>query len=102
MVDIWRALYPDKHGYTFYHRDLKSSRLDYVFVSRSIYCYVLNADISSLGLTDHFAVTCLLEKCDIVKGPGTCIWICDNSLMSDDQCIEHIQTFWRYWQNSKE
>ena len=100
IIDIYRNLYPDDLGYTFYHRGFKkSSRLDYMFISRSLYCLLSNASVSSIGLSDHFAVISRFEKRDINLGPGR--WICNNQLLRDEQCAQRIKYFWYYWKTQK-
>ena len=100
MVDTWKTLYPKEQGYTFIHKVLKkSSRIDYILLSRTLYFLLSNANVSSLGLTDHFAVVCRLEKCDTIHGPGR--WFCDNRLLKDKQCINRINNLLDLLENPK-
>ena len=100
MYDVWRTIYPDEHGYTFYHKILKrSSRIDYSFISNNLLFMIPDASVSSVGLSDHHALSFHIQRQEVKRGPGR--WFCNNNALKDDQCKDRITFFWEFWQSKK-
>ncbi len=100
MYDIWRTCYPDEPGYTFYHKVLKrSSRIDYSFITSNLLFSISEANVSSVGLSDHCALSFRLQKQEVAKGPGR--WFCNNNILKEEQCKDRITFFWDYWKTQK-
>ena len=89
LVDIWRALNPDKRRYTWRGPNLKQSRLDYFLISSDFESLVKNADIDSSYRSDHSPVNLELQFYNQTKGRGT--WKFNNSLLHDKDYVLAIK-----------
>lgn len=54
LVDVWRALYPSAHQYTYFSSVHSTySRIDSVLASKALFGEVFSADIGMRSLSDH-------------------------------------------------
>ena len=60
---------------------------------------VKGVQVNAIGTVDHRMVSFCIDKQDVVLGTGR--WVCNNSLLKDDDCKNRIKIFWAYWQTQK-
>ena len=73
LVDSHRALHPHRRDYTHLYRapHAGGSRLDRIYVARSLLPYVVQTTVASHSPTDHRLATLLLLPCTVIaRGPG--------------------------------
>ena len=100
LIDIWRTVYPNKEGFTYYHKGKKTpSRIDYILMSDELQSQTHNVCVSVIGFSDHNAITIRLTESLTVRGPGR--WICNNESLKDQDCINRVENFWRFWKTKK-
>ena len=90
LVDIWRALNPDKTRYTWGGPGLKQSRLDYFLISTDFEQHVQYADTDMSYRSDHSPVNLVLQFYNQKKGKGT--WKFNNNLLHDKDYVSQIKT----------
>ena len=101
LFDVWNTVYPNDKGYTHFHKATKQpSRIDYLFISSSALNNVADVTVNNCGLSDHSIVCLKLNNPSICHGQGR--WICNNSLLKDDDCIFRIESFWNFWREEKD
>ena len=90
VMDAWRVIFPDRHGYTW--RQLKPkpvfSRFDYFFVSTELHQYIGNIEIIPGFKTDHSIVQLQVHFCNEQRGNG--YWQLNTSLLKDMEYIKAI------------
>ena len=100
LCDVWRTIHPDKAGYTHYHKASKqATRIDYLFLSSNLLSNVLDVRVNPHGNSDHSIVCMKLHDPGNVHGQGR--WICNNSLLNDNDCKYRIETFLQFWTSQK-
>ena len=100
LKDVWRTIHSNNPGYTFYRKGLsKPSRLDYFFISSDLLNVIEQINTNPTGLSDHEIIHIKLINHDNPKGPGR--WICNNSILNNEDCSFRINHFWDYWKKKK-
>lgn len=96
LVDTWRTIHPGEIGSTHYHKATKqASRIDYLFISSNLLCSVIDISVIPYGISDHHIVNMKLHDPNTYHVQGR--WICNNSLLKDEDCNFRTNTFWEYW-----
>lgn len=100
ILDVWRTVHPDEPGYTHYHKVTKKpSRIDYILTSSNLINNVTDITVYTHGLSDHHVLNMKINNPQVCHGNGR--WICNNSLLKEDDCILRINIFWKYWSTQK-
>ena len=99
LIDTWNCV-ESKPVYTFFHKILKRpSRIDYVFISKSLEHQLKTINVDSSGLSDHSTVIVRLVNQSVLTGRSR--WFCNNDLLKDDQCKIRVKWLWNYWKTQK-
>uniref|UniRef100_A0A8C6SN61 exodeoxyribonuclease III n=1 Tax=Neogobius melanostomus TaxID=47308 RepID=A0A8C6SN61_9GOBI len=62
LIDSWRLMNPSSRVFSYYSPRHKTfSRIDYIFVSKSLFQLICETDMIPFPLSDHRAVSCSLE-----------------------------------------
>ena len=69
LSDAWREQYPSKKHFSF-RRVNSSSRIDYIFCSKSLNSNIFNTRISHFPFSDHDLVSTKIKLDEIARGPG--------------------------------
>lgn len=89
LVDVWRALNPQKATYTFFRRQpLAMSRIDFFLISSSLMPSVVEAQIVATPITDHSLVTLRLTNIDCPRGAG--LWKLNTSHLSNIEFLKQL------------
>ena len=81
-----------KQVYIHYHKATKqASRIDYIFMSSNLLGNVLDDSVNPHGFSDHSIVSLKLHDPNNLHGQGR--WICNNSILTDNDCNYRIETF---------
>ena len=77
LSDVWRYQHPDESQFTWRDKAFKvQCRLDYWLVNKDLLRIVINSGIKSSTLTDHSAITLILQsKGYSQRGPGNLIML---------------------------
>ena len=88
-VDVWRRIYPDKHGFTWRKKRQRAfSRLDYIIVNDAFTQFIDNIQIIPSFHSDH-----ALVELSVVFEPnkrGTGYWKLNVSHLSNSDYVEKI------------
>lgn len=90
VVDVWRLLHLDALQYT-YRRKAYASRLDLWLVSEHLTELVQESEIHPATLSDHSAVSLVIQTVPTVRGPG--LWRFDNSLLLEQTFVLAMNAF---------
>ena len=72
LIDIWREHNNRIRDFTWSCRSpFTARRLDYIFVSPSLFPFCYSPSIKTIGFSDHRAVTVILDFASFKRGPGT-------------------------------
>ena len=100
LIDVWHSLHPIDKGYTHHHRgNHKLGRIDYLLASSNILNSIIDANVCPNGLSDHHTLSMKINNPEVAHGQGR--WICNNSLINDEDCIFRVQHFWQFWKTRK-
>lgn len=92
LVDIWRLCNPDTREYSFYSPPHHSqSRIDYLFLSKSLAQQVSHSEIGSILISDHAPVFVDLDLIPFTPPSGR--WCFNNSLLSDPNFSSQFTQF---------
>ncbi|VDI15401.1 blast:LINE-1 retrotransposable element ORF2 protein [Mytilus galloprovincialis] len=93
VIDIWRAINPNKTQYTWKRKNNEvASRIDYFLVSQDVRPRVLSTDIrpATIQYTDHLAISLKINHCQGNKGKG--YFKLNNSILNDESYKIKINT----------
>ena len=90
LLDIWRELYPERHGFTWHKKNPNNlhERLDWFLISTELQQIVESMDIRPGLKSDHQMVTLVITLENFVRGPG--FWKFNTSLLKDRDFIEKM------------
>uniref|UniRef100_A0A3B1KHZ5 Reverse transcriptase domain-containing protein n=1 Tax=Astyanax mexicanus TaxID=7994 RepID=A0A3B1KHZ5_ASTMX len=89
IIDLWRLKNNTLAEYTFYsHRHKSYSRIDYIFVSPSLFSAEVSIAILPILLSDHSAVFCSFLFPDIIKAPR---WRFNSSLLTNSDFLSSLK-----------
>ena len=90
LIDIWRELYPDRHGYTWHRRNpyYLHERLDFFLISDSLQQMVENIEIIPGLRSDHSLVKLTVAIQAFERGPG--FWKFNTMLLNDSEYVEKL------------
>lgn len=101
LVDLFRWKYPARRAYTRIsqhpHGGFSGSRIDRLYVSRSILATFTGVTHEVCSMSDHFmvvATSTIIEK-------RTAYWIFNNNLLMSDQFKEELTSLWHRWRERK-
>src|SRR5271165_3478403 len=90
LVDVYRLKYPSTPAFTWNARQT-FSRIDRIFVSKSLYSCVFNAAIKPVSFSDHsWLEVDMADNKTKITGPG--FWKCNVSILQDPDLVEDIKT----------
>ena len=82
LIDTWRTLFPSDKEYTWStNKPPSARRLDYIFASESLACFVANSEIKTICYSDHRLVTTTFELSPFNYGKGQ--YKLNTALLSD-------------------
>ena len=93
VIDIWRAINPNKTQYTWKRKNNEvASRIDYFLVSQDLRPRVLSTDIrpATIQYPDHLAISLKINHCQGNKGKG--YFKLNNSILNDESYKIKINT----------
>ena len=102
LYDTWRFFNPENNEYTWSGRlanGVVSRRLDYIFVSNSIFDHVTESAIVSVPFSDHRGCLIKVQENNIVRGKG--YWKFNNALLSDSEYIKDTKEFINNYQGEE-
>ena len=101
LLDVWLTINSNIPGFTHYHKGTRQqSRIDYLMVSSNVIASISNVQVHSFGLSDHHILGMKLEV-PLPNGYGKGRWICNNSLLKEEEASFRIKHFWSFWQAEK-
>ena len=95
LVDVWLKLRPNEPGHTFFHSK-GSSRLDRVYVSRSLSDSFTGVGLQPLAITDHLCIqstfSCNFEPPNIPRSTNG-LWKLNTGVLSEESYQNEIAYF---------
>ena len=92
IIDVWRTVQPTEPGYTHFHKVTKKpSRIDFFFIPSNLISNVNDISVYKHGLSDHNILNIKINDPHTCHGNGR--WICNDSLLKEDDCISRITIF---------
>ncbi|CAC5418740.1 unnamed protein product [Mytilus coruscus] len=91
IYDIWRARNSTSRIFSWrriVESNLQQSRIDFIFVPKSISAYVKNIYYKHTTFSDHSFVVLNVDFSPVEKGPG--LWIFNNTLLNDEYFVEKV------------
>ena len=90
IIDLWRQLFPDRHGFTWRRKRpvMAYSRLDYVLSNEAFLQFLVDMKITPNVYSDHSAVEVILAFEPNKRGPG--YWKLNNTLLKDRDYVDKI------------
>ena len=94
LIDVWRTQNPNTKEYTWGKNNNQKStftarRLDYIFTNQNIFPFCQDADIHSLGFSDHRAVSLSFNFSAFQRGPN--IFKLNTDLLKDIDFVNIIK-----------
>ncbi|CAC5388980.1 unnamed protein product [Mytilus coruscus] len=91
IYDIWRARNSTSRIFSWrriVESNLQQSRIDFIFVPKSISAYVKTFTTKHTTFSDHSFVVLNVDFSPVEKGPG--LWIFNNTLLNDEYFVEKV------------
>ena len=92
LVDLWRQLYPDRHGFTWKRRRPTPiySRLDYILSNKAFLQFLVDIKITPNMFSDHAALEMTISFTPHKRGPG--YWKLNTALLRDADYVDKMNT----------
>ena len=102
VVDAWRSLHPGVRAFTWLRPNgAFASRIDLVGLPVVWSASLVSCDIVPCPFSDHCAVILSTGVPDVLgRGPG--LWKLNVSVLSEDDYVSMITSFWLHWHSKKE
>ena len=102
VFDAWRSLHPDVRAFTWLRPNgAFASRIDLIGFPVAWSAFLISCDIIPSPFSDHCAVLLSTKVPDVLeRGPG--LWKLNCSVLSEDEYVDIISSFWSHWRSRRE
>ena len=102
VFDAWRSLHPDVRAFTWLRPNgAFASRIDLIGFPVAWSAFLISCDIIPCPFSDHCAVLLSTKVPDVLeRGPG--LWKLNCSVLSEDEYVDIISSFWSHWRSRRE
>lgn len=98
--DSYRYKYKQRKVYTWANHDnTVASRIDRIYISRTLLHTILSVKHIPMNITDHKGISVTIKTGHIKWGAG--YWKINETLLNDEKYIKLIETFWTHWRQQK-
>ena len=92
IFDAWRLFHPNEKEFSWSTKSpFIARRLDYIFVCENIFDMITECSLVSMPFSDHRGCFIHIKESEITRGRG--YWKFNNSLLSDHNYVNEINTF---------
>lgn len=95
LIDVWQKIHPNMPGHTYITHN-SSSRLDRVYISKSLQNQLRSADTHCCSFSDHKALTVRICLPHLGRETGRGFWSLRPHLLTPEN-IQEFQYRWQYW-----
>ena len=92
LYDSWRLFHSGEKEFTWSKQNpMSARRLDYIFVTSSLFDKTVASNITSISSSDHRGCTITVKLSQIERGPG--YWKFNNDLLRDIEYVNKMNEF---------